>query len=801
MPESCYTAKQIADAARLNVRDVRQRLANLEPRQKVLVQGQLTDAWALADFPSSIRHRLDKNVERFDYPDLERLLDFPHEQWSPEIPFAKIKPAQREKAGQLAQALAPLLNASAATSSISDLVTLARVQLPQTASNSTTRRIIERAIGRDRGAGEFDRPELYLPNSLTAAKVKQSAAPSKIPAKKLCDTERRLRMLIDSQPSQDAIIWDTAFQEAQALIDGGQPAAAVKNSIAGVLWNHTELAKSESALRRNFNRKFSAWREAGQNVVALKDRRADNAGRPAPELSPEIESKIIARALNCGGRLSQAWRELLNDDALPPVFSEFYGLSTKKSQVPHRIRDRLAPQIARLKAEHIGPREGQLRGPKVDRDWSGMPSGVQAQSDDCTLPVYFWIPDENGLPVTDPDNGNKVLMTRGQFLPWIDTRTGFIYCFQLLPKPSYSSQDIMRGVIHLHDEYGLPEELYFERGIWERSLLISGRQSDMPSLADRAFGLADLGIKVIHALDPSAKIVERVLGSLQNWMERERGYCGRDERRDCPEQVAKALREVRNGKAHPPQYFYSYQEWMQRLVAICNAYNDEPQQGKRLQGMSPRQAYYKYLESPMVQLGEARYLLANHRREVTVSPHGVRISIGQNKFLYTSEATGRLQGQRVLAWYDLEDNSHITITDLKGRNPVNVPLSTVPAWRATDEELSQAIGQKNAHRRAIKQQYRSLKKDHPEEFAHRQKRAVVTDPETAELGREIEAQREAAKAAERQQARQQRLIRDNANRFGLPVNTSPRNDRNRQARGAELLGEALKNINSKDKDE
>jgi hypothetical protein len=46
----------------------------------------------------------------------------------------------------------------------------------------------------------------------------------------------------------------------------------------------------------------------------------------------------------------------------------------------------------------------------------------------------------------------------------------------------------VRGVVRLHDEFGLPPELYFERGIWQKSLLIAGRGDEVP-WKERVYGL------------------------------------------------------------------------------------------------------------------------------------------------------------------------------------------------------------------------------------------------------------------------------------------------------------------------
>ena len=396
-----------------------------------------------------------------------------------------------------------------------------------------------------------------------------------------------------------------------------------------------------------------------------------------------------------------------------------------------------------------------------------MPAGVQAQSDDCTLPVYFWVPAEDGC----------FKLLRGQFLPWIDTRTTYIHCFQLLPTESYGSLDIVRGVVRLHDEFGLPPELYFERGIWQRSLVISGRGDEVP-WKQRVYGLRDLGIRLSHALDPSAKVVERVLGALQNRMERERGYCGRDERRDCPEAVAKAKRAVEAGRCHPGECFYSYAEWVARLNALCDAYNDEPQGGKMLAGRSPRQAFVQLQAEPPVRLDETtRYLLASHRRVEKVTARGLTVRIGKAAYTYKSEATGQLIGQRVLAWFDVEDPSLITLTTLEQKNPVTVARETVlPAWRASTEAIAQAKRENAAHLAPLRRLYSTLRKEYPEELGRSVARTVVADPATRQLGAEMDRQKTVLKAATAQTQRTRAAVHESASRVGLrlPPTDDPR---------------------------
>jgi hypothetical protein len=292
------------------------------------------------------------------------------------------------------------------------------------------------------------------------------------------------------------------------------------------------------------------------------------------------------------------------------------------------------------------------------------------------------------------------------------------------------------------------------------------------------YGLRDLGIRLSHALDPAAKVVERVLGALQNRMERERGYCGREERRDCPEAVAKAKRAVEADRCHPGEGFYSCAEWVARLNGLCDAYNDEAQGGKMLAGLSPRQAFVKLQAEPPIRLDETtRYLLASHRRVEKVTARGLTIKIGKAVYTYKSEAAGRLIGQRVLAWFDVEDPSLITLTTLDKKEPVTVARETaLPAWRASAETIAQAKRENAAHLAPLRRLYSTLRKECPEELDRHAARRVLTDEHTRQLGAEIDRQKTTMKTEAARTQRIRAAVHEEARRAGLrlPLTDDPR---------------------------
>jgi hypothetical protein len=326
----------------------------------------------------------------------------------------------------------------------------------------------------------------------------------------------------------------------------------------------------------------------------------------------------------------------------------------------------------------------------------------------------------------------------------------------------------MRGIARLHDEYGLPETLYFERGIWGATLIDGSQYARVP-WKDYKFGLSHLGINVRHANSPRAKIVERVLGALQDRMNRLRGYCGRNERKDCPENTTRALQTVAAGKAHPAEFFFSMPEWVAELEKICNAHNAERQEGKLLGGHSPASAFVALRGSPPIQLPpEYRYLLARNRVETTVKINGVEVRVGSRKFTYKDERTSAKIGERVLAWFSPEDPESICVTDLQSKNPFTVRRCTlVDAYEADPEQLAQAMRENHAQTKHSRTVYGQLRKDFPEEFMRSRRRMVLASPEVAALGENINAQREELNADAVKDDRLRKRGGDAARKIGL----------------------------------
>ncbi len=519
-----FTVSRIAEVLGRRRQSVQSSLREIPPTGQTPTAGKLANAWAVNELPETLRTALSRRAVKLGYPEAAALLKHHRpKRWDSPVPLCEVSAKHLEAARKLQCALGPTMRRFNETClAMSEIEDLGIEDYQRVFGHSISarhfRRLLKQTQERDAGNGEWDRLDLYLPD-----KIRRKKAPSKIAinAAQWQPILDLLNSFADTQnptPKEAGLFWNTLCQVFEAEKQTAANESRLKRSLLLFVSENAPFASlNPKALSMQFRRKYSQWKQDG--LSGLKDQRKARSGRRNAPLIPEDFRKLlIARAVNRGGRISQAWRELYHEGKLPPSFYEFYCLNWEaKSHVPRRLREAVKDDVKRLYETHLGPKTAKLKGPKLVRDWSGMESGVQAQSDDCTLPVYFWIDDAQSK------TGFKLL--RGQFLPWIDTRTTYIYCFQLLPKESYSSLDIVRGVARLNDVYGLPEELYFERGIWQNSTLISGRKDEV-FWEDRVYGLSDLGIRITHALDPSAKVIERVLESLQNRMEGERGYCG-----------------------------------------------------------------------------------------------------------------------------------------------------------------------------------------------------------------------------------------------------------------------------------
>ncbi len=438
-----------------------------------------------------------------------------------------------------------------------------------------------------------------------------------------------------------------------------------------------------------------------------------------------------------------------------------------KSYVNRRVREAVRPKLRMLKPYVLGRKALDTARAHLERLYHNIPAGYCFQADDFTMPVYWHVPDGAGW----------FKMVRGQCLIVIDFRTLRILGFSLQPDKNYSSPVIHTLLTRVFTDWGVPAILYFESGIWESSKLITGgvKAQRVPSGWEYAplsqpevsKGFGDLGVKFKHAIRARSKNVERVGGLVQDLMEGEPGYCGRDERRDCPDLCKRQLDDVRFHRKHPAEFFYDQAQWLARLNELFTRYNATRQEGKILAGLSPDEAQEQLQDAARAPMNfdACRHLLAHWKVPVTVGNNGITIQIGGRKFIYRNAETGRDKFRRRLAWFNPDEPSILAVTDLNMRNPYSVELSRgVDALNPDPQVFAEELAKIAAHESYGKALYQTLKARFQPAF-----RRVLPCLVTVDTGEQMREQREAIQATQRKADTRKRTIRNRADRLELPA--------------------------------
>lgn len=733
-----FTAAEIAGALGCSRQNVHQQLNAIPADGEKVAAGNLAKAWALGSLPPSIVRQLSVKADAKKYRTISDLLLKPFARFEAPFPLREMAPAVIDRARRLRDALQAILrlrNDGSITASNFAVLGLASYKraFGNQVSAKHWRALLDRTIERDNGAEEWERLDLYIEENpaCIAGRLPISLA-----------REKRLEVLEDTLSSfqertaltaQDTVyLWTKSCDQLQLDIESGAAAKKTKRAILEVLLKSGFVGSDVHSIRRTFDRKWKAFiagdghlqdgralRYTGQVIVADEDRK-----------------KLVARGLDCGGRISQAFRELLHGGELSPeLTARFIGNPVRKSHVPRSVRSAVAPEVKRLMPFHRGPREHELSGPHNQRDFSDMFAGDSFQADDCTCPVYYFEPD------SATRSGYRIL--RGQLILMIDERALLALGFALHSENNYNARIIRALITRVHDSYGLPRRrFYFERGIWKSSKILTGEKQPFATeleLAHTELGLREFGVKFAHAKLPRGKVIERVLGLVQNQMERVPGYAGRNEISDRFERVQEQISEVRSGNAPPAKYFLSKDQWVEALTRLLDDYNAERQEGKILKGLSPREAWDRFRSAEgLVRLGEkTRYVLAHHKLKLRVRRDGITLRQSLGGGTYCSEATGRLAGQDVLVWCNPEQLDYVAVTSLdRKQGPFVVPrLEPMPAIDASTEQLRRNTEQIDSHNDYARTAYRLIS---PHLVAHTF-REVFADTNTLAIGERLEA--------------------------------------------------------------
>jgi hypothetical protein len=495
-------------------------------------------------------------------------------------------------------------------------------------------------------------------------------------------------------------------------------------------------------------------------------------------------------AVDLDGNLAHAWSRLQsgNGQRLCTDCSNLwhYKEEINKSYVPHSLRADLGPEIKSAMVHRHGPHTAKLASPYVQRDWNDIGPGDWFEADDVTFnhAFYLWEKDAAGRPYVG----------RGECLVLVDRRTDYVIGYLLIAgevdengkqvSARYNAGHVRRLVLRGHDSVGLPHNGFvFENGVW------SARLVDGESLRGWEFngwrrtehGLRDprLGLTIRHAeaRNPRTKIIEGMFNRIQNRMRPQAGFVGFNERMDKREGVQDFLRRVRNGNEHPGNELLSMADFVRQLDAEISGYVNDPQNGKRLPGVSPQEAWLNGIggkpgiaSRPLRKLPDnARHLLATHRRVVPVTGQGIRLRVGNQVRVFWDDDLIPYQHRHMPVAINLEEPEILHCLPENGE-AFTLRERLLPSSTATREQLAETSAARRRWMKSGKVAFDNL--PHPLRFnvTRDGQQDAATEAEGEHITRETEQHRE----EQRQERQQNSRITKLSHTLNIPVAPNPR---------------------------
>lgn len=772
---AAYTAAQIAAAARVSKQTILKSLAGVPAAENIIVRGNKTPAWTFDLLPARIKSNL-ADCARRNGVGIADYLDSFVKPWQPPVALADVSASCLDDAKKLRAVLLPALQRmDSPILTPAELVQLGLQDYKRAFGHAITerhwRRLMNRTLRRDAGAEDFQRLELYLPEKPACKTAAKRLLPAEMNFKCLTDAIQGFAEPNAPTRTEIAAFWAHTFEFYKSGADTKRGQRSLRRELVNFLFRHAPfLAQSKCAVRVAFDRKFAKWTENGESSAALLDGRELKRGeKRAPEIPPADVDKIVWHAArNCGGRVAQALRDFAASGERLGLAAHTIEIITRhharKSQFNRRLMARVSNEVKNIMPHALGKKAKDDALAHVERDYSKLASMEIVNADDFTMPVYFYVPDGNGW----------FTLTRGQCLLMLDVRSWKIIAWSLQPERNYNSLTIRTLMNRVCTGWGIPGTWLYEKGIWENSHVVKGTAPAGWNVAhsplEEKIGWENLGVKFRHAIRARTKPVERVGGLLQDLMHGVRGYCGRNEKIDCPEVTKRAMDDLKFHRVnHPGELFLSFDEWHEQLGQLIDRYNAASQEGKVLQGLSPDEAFEKFWprENPPARLdANSWHLLAHYVCPKPVTTNGICFRIGSKSFIYRNERTGQDRGKTVLAWFDIESPEFLCVTDLNRQNPYLVERSTPVDFLAAPGDLvfEREIAKAASHSIYPRTRYNVLKA----RFEPTLRRNIV-DVGTASTAQEMNRLRTEKVAEQKQVESERKKAGSNFRRLGMTM--------------------------------
>lgn len=706
---STFTAAQIANALGVSKRAVALRLDSL-PAVAQAVAGGMAKTWTVDSLPADYREQLAALARQRGCHDAAHLLQALSQadtkpEWKPPLPLAQVHPDFIAKARKLRDALARPL-AQQHTLKAADLRELGLKEFTRafgyTISGKQWQRLLDRAVLRDAGRENWLRVDIYVEDAAFIRHVAKPARPSaRFDHAPLNDAIENMEDKARPGDGDRAWLFHHAFLHFERLAEThGETRArrALKASLVDYLlavFPPPALSKGRPALMRLFDLKLAQWREGGRTVEALTDKRPLASGNHRRPDFAEDEKKIRNQAIQLDGNESLAHLMLRERGQLSAEFCDYYPHDPRrdKSRVPRIVRDNITSAVEMTVPLRHSERALRHAGPWTERDWSGEKPGDWLNADDLSWNHLYRVRNAGG--------GWDVL--RGECLVMMDAVSDYPITF-LLIAGHYNSEHVVTLILRTHDLVGLPRKGFiFERGVWSGKLVKGVGAGALGIKATvKAFAHAMPGLTIHRAWTPRAKPIEGAFGKLQERMRSLPGFVGFNEQVEQREDVQKLIARARRNDPEALASFPTQEEWRDRINGVFDDFRHSPQNGKRLQGSSPAEAWNAALrDHALPKLSDdTRYLLATHCVETEIKPAGIALTIRGRRRCYANEQTGAWLARgvrRVLAFYHVEQPDLLTVSDLKRTQRFTVKALALPAMSATREQLRAVAAAKRAH--------------------------------------------------------------------------------------------------------
>lgn len=782
-----WTAAQLAIAARLSKRWLLKRLAITPAIGSVIVQGNETAIYSFDALPASVKTAIAANASATGLSIAEHI-EMSCKPWQPARPWSEIDDTSVEDAKKLRTALLPALQRqSSKLLSGSEKARMGLDEYRRVVGHEITvrhwQRLIERTLRRAGVSEDLERLELYLSDNPKPKMQAQRLTPGESEFTDLSTIIQGCADPSDPTDGEKAAIWAATF-EIFAEAQNSKKRKQLRRSLVKFLWRHASaLAESEHAMRVAFDRKLARWIKEGKTHIALLDGRRERRGAAtATPFPPEDLDTIQGHATLFRFELAPAVRDLCRQGERSGLskytLEHARGKSVDKSYVNRRLINSLPNPTPELKPFSLGKKAVDDHTASIERKRPGYSMQV-VSADDFTMPVWFYVPDENGW----------YTLATGQVLIFVDCCSMKVIAWSFTPEPHYCSLNIRTLMNQVCQDNGLPRAWQFENGIWRKSHAVKGTAPAHWSMAgsgpDCETNWQRLGVRFNHTRKARAKIAERVGDLLQDRMSGVRGFRGREMRYDCPEATKRAMDDLKFRRvAHPGELFLSFEEWEAKLGQIIADYNSDSQQGRTLNGLSPNEAFehfWPHSDPPVKLDASCAHLCAHYVREFTVGVDGICFRLNNKSFRFFDGQTGRDRGKKVKAWFNSETPDFICVTDMNGQNPYLVERSMPTPYLAEpgDPVLENELAKVHAHNSHLKARYHSLKAKFGLPF-----RRNMVDAQTAATGQEFNRLKRDYETKEREKT----VARKSYSKLGM---STPRDLRPGQAEAAKELASIL----------